>query len=359
MSRKKVAFIHHRYGYGGASKALRFYAECLVEKGASVRIIFYDGDGSEHGAFAPEIDLRSTGPRAKNPLLRRAVQIIESLRAVKEFRADIVIGLMPVNAMVAVIVGRLVGARVIGSERGNPYSHKGFNESLKRIFMRLADGAIFQTEGARDFYGARLSAKSVVIPNTVAPSLSQIPFTDKQNECAFFSRFDLRNKRFDLLFDAFGLVCDVYPEMVLNIFGSGSPEEEAQVRKLCSDRGLSQNVVFHGAVNGTYAYMEKYRYFLLTSDSEGMPNALMEAMACGMVCVTTDCEPGGARFLIKDGVNGHLVDRGDKIEFSRRIISCLDDPQMAQKVSRNARSICDRLSKQAIADALATFVLSR
>lgn len=359
MSKKNVVFIHHRYGYGGASKALRFYAESLVEKGANVRIVFYDSDGSEHGAFAPEVDLVSTGPRVKNPLLRRAAQFRGSLRALKAFRADTVIGLMPVNAMIAAIVGRLAGARVIGSERGNPYSHKGLSESLKRFFMRRADGAIFQTEGARDFYGPRLGAKSVVIPNSVAPSLTQIPFEEKLNECAFFSRFDLRNKRFDLLFDAFALVRDAHPEMVLNVFGSGSPEEETQVRKLCSDRGLSQSVVFHGAVNGTYAYMEKYRYFLLTSDSEGMPNALMEAMACGMVCITTDCEPGGARYLVQDAVNGRLVDRDDKIAFSQRIIDCLNEPRTAQKMSENARCICDRFNKQAIADALTSFVLSK
>lgn len=358
MSQKCVVFVHHRYGYGGASKALKFYAHSLSNRGTKVGIVFYDSDGAEAGAFSPEIQLVSVANSRKNPVIRRLSHLLSIYRAVQEFGACTVIGLMPVNAMIAVIVGRMTGANVIGSERGNPYTHRGIAEAVKRFFMARADGAIFQTEGARDFYGSKLGSKSIIIPNYVEPSQSQIIFERKHNQCAFFSRFDLRNKRFDLLFDAFNLVLSKYPDMILNIYGSGSLKEEKEVRALCIERGLSERVCFQGAVSNSYSYMERYRYFISTSDSEGMPNSLMEAMACGMVCISTDCEPGGARFLIQDNINGRLVPRGDKYAIANGIIESIKDIDGAKKMSAGARNICVTLDRNEIEKKLNSYILS-
>ncbi len=83
--------------------------------------------------------------------------------------------------------------------------------------------------------------------------------------------------------------------------------------------------------------------FVLSSDLEGMPNALMEAMAMGIPCISTDCKGGGARFLIQNGINGLLVPVGDADALAGAMIQMLSNEEFAEQCGRNASRIVDRL----------------
>ena len=90
-------------------------------------------------------------------------------------------------------------------------------------------------------------------------------------------------------------------------------------------------------------------FFAFTSNFEGMPNALAEAMAIGLPCVTTDCPPGGARMLVCDGENGLLVPCNDVAGFVYALRSVLREPEKAEKMGINASKIRDELSVSSIA----------
>ena len=88
--------------------------------------------------------------------------------------------------------------------------------------------------------------------------------------------------------------------------------------------------------------------FVLSSDYEGMPNALMEAMASGLPCVSTDCGGGGARFLIRDGENGFLVPKGDEEALADAMRKILSDKELADMLGNNARKLQETLAPEKI-----------
>ena len=80
--------------------------------------------------------------------------------------------------------------------------------------------------------------------------------------------------------------------------------------------------------------------FVLSSDLEGMPNALMEAMAMGVPCVSTRCDMGPEE-LIRDGENGLLVDTGSSAQIADAVMRIIKNPELADKLSRNGRKMIE------------------
>ena len=82
--------------------------------------------------------------------------------------------------------------------------------------------------------------------------------------------------------------------------------------------------------------------FLITSDFEGISNSLLEAMAIGMPCVSTDSTPGGARMLIQDGINGLLAPIGDPKSIASAMCKFVENPGLAKSCGNNARDVINR-----------------
>ena len=90
--------------------------------------------------------------------------------------------------------------------------------------------------------------------------------------------------------------------------------------------------------------------FLITSDYEGISNSLLEAMAVGLPCVSTDHTPGGARLLITDHENGLLAPMGDVDALAGAMCEFADNPELAQKCGNNARDVVNRFEPSRIID---------
>ena len=89
---------------------------------------------------------------------------------------------------------------------------------------------------------------------------------------------------------------------------------------------------------------------MLSSDYEGIPNALIEAMAIGLPCVSTDCSPGGARELICSGENGAIVPCNSKKDLANAIIEIINDKEKARQLGKQAELIRDRVNKMTISE---------
>jgi len=110
-------------------------------------------------------------------------------------------------------------------------------------------------------------------------------------------------KRYDLLIEAFALIADRYPQWQLDIFGNGPLRDELQHR--IDAKGLSGRVVLNKPTPAIYEAYLRSDFLVLCSDYEGLPLVLIEAMACGIPVISTDC-PYGPREIIDDGVTGLL-----------------------------------------------------
>jgi glycosyltransferase involved in cell wall biosynthesis len=164
-------------------------------------------------------------------------------------------------------------------------------------------------------------------------------------------------KNFPLLISSFAQIAKDFPGYKLRIYGKGALLESLQ--SLAKEKGVGDRVEFPGYVPNMPEVLEKASMFVLSSDFEGMPNALMEAMASGLPCISTDCGGGGARFLIEDGENGLLVPQKDEVAMAEAMRKILSDDAFANKIAENARKLQENLAPEKIYGEWEKFILKK
>jgi len=146
---------------------------------------------------------------------------------------------------------------------------------------------------------------------------------------------------------AFAAFSPRHPEYKLRIFGEGELREE--LMELAKSLNIAKHVEMPGRSTVLLEKMNSAAMFVLSSDYEGMPNVLLEAMCMGMPVVSTDCPSGGPKELIDNGVNGLLVPVGDAQALCEAMEK-LTDQQYAQSLADNAWKIRKRLTSQEVFD---------
>jgi glycosyltransferase involved in cell wall biosynthesis len=115
-----------------------------------------------------------------------------------------------------------------------------------------------------------------------------------------------------------------------------------------TERWLDDNVTLFEACDDVLERIRRASFFVLSSDFEGMPNALMEALAMGLPCISTDCPCGGPRFLIRQRENGILVPVGDAEALSAAMIELAENRELRDAIGREAKTIRESLSAESI-----------
>ena len=240
-------------------------------------------------------------------------------------------------------------AKIIVSERNDPRNFQGktITKLVSRYLMSKADGFVFQTNDARDYY-KKYKNKSVVIPNPVADVpviLERLPNEQRDKVIVTAGRL-VPQKNHEMLIKAFGKIADRFPQYKLIIYGEGELKEKLQL--LTKELGISNRVVFPGSVNDLHERIKNAELFVLSSNFEGMPNALMEAMAMGITCISTNCPCGGPKDLIDNGNNGYLIPVNDIDKCVDIITSVLDDKYEADRIGQNSLKTRDKYCSDVI-----------
>ena len=236
---------------------------------------------------------------------------------------------------------------VIVCERNDPNIILGKYRPLliskfRDFVFHLADGAVFQTDNAKNYFSKSIQKKSCVILNPLNTDNLPDLYTGDRDNCIVNVGRLTEQKNQKLLIRSFSLIADQFPDFVLKIFGDGP--EKNNLELLINELGLDNRVELMGNVCNVTDKIYKSRLFVFSSDYEGLPNALAEAMALGLPCVSTDCSPGGARMLIDNGINGTIVPVNDPVALSNAIKELLDDRAKSDMYSKNAFCIRDKLS---------------
>lgn len=237
--------------------------------------------------------------------------------------------------------------KLVSSERCNPNEITGKNRIINKISSMSSDGFIFQTKRAKECYPKKVQDKSVVIHNAIGnPLLKKIDENKIMTEKTITSMGRLEyQKAHDVMIKSCAPVLKKHPEYKLVIYGEGSlrPYLEDLINKL----DMQNNVFLPGNTENAVLEVAKSQVFLLTSRFEGMPNALMEAMACGIPSISTDCDMGPAE-LISDGENGYLVPVDDVDAITQKLELLIDDESLRKQISNNSRKIVEEHSVQKI-----------
>jgi len=241
---------------------------------------------------------------------------------IKEFAPNVVIGFLP--RMQVWLAATTVGLNVkrIDTVRNSPWHfYEGaMTKQLWKLCFKTGDLTILQSEDQKPFFSKSVQKKCVIVPNPLNEAYEKegkTAFSEKATRFAAAGRLS-KQKNFPLLIKAFAKACEAHSDITLDIYGAGEATYVAELQALIDELGVSERVRLCGRSDNMHGELMGHDAFVMSSDFEGMPNALAEAMAVGLVCVSTDCKTG-PRDLIKDGENGFLVPVGDVDAMAEKI----------------------------------------
>ena len=267
-------------------------------------------------------------------------------RILQKHHYNYIVSFGDTSYFILALLKRRFNYKLIVSERSDPYYNRGIQDKLKRKYFQFADTVVFQTKGAQSFFSETIQKKGIIIPNPIKIPSAQWKIDNTTISLANVGRIDLWQKRQDLLVESFALVCGKYPEAILNIYGSG--EDKDRLINIIHRLRLENNIFLHGAIKEINSALLTNRIFVLSSDFEGIPNALLEAMALGMPVISTNCSPGGAALLIQNNYNGVLVPQNDVTKLATAICELIEKPDLCSIYGKNARISMSKFSEDII-----------
>ena len=342
----KILFLNTNIGYGGASKMMVFVANKLAKAGHKVTFLTYRSQEVLQRLSTDVIHIHKPWEEDKRRRLGLVHTIVELRKHIKAAKYDVAVAFLSPSQLRLAIACFGTKTTVLFSQRGDPYhstQNKGAGNWINNKIFHSADYYVFQTEGAQCFYNKRIVEKSVIIPNPVELNSLEIKEIVRDKRIVNVARLDIYQKRQDILIRAFLRFHIDYPEYSLHLYGDGPDENE--LKSLAHN---DKSIIFHGAVNNIADEINTAAIFVLTSDFEGIPNALIEAMQLGLPCISTKCSPGGAELLITHGDNGLLINCGDIDGLVAAMRRYVDDPLFALKMGKNARNITNEFSEEKI-----------
>lgn len=278
--------------------------------------------------------------RAKKGI-RNILRYFRLRRYIRQVACDAFLVMLPITTILLLSMSRIIKVPVIAAERCSPAAYSGMKRALLKKLAKKADAWVFQTDDAKKWYGDRIQ-RGEVIPNAINPDFLRSCYMGEREKTIVAAGRLSAQKNFSLLLEAFAAVADQYPEYRLVIYGKGPLEELLKAK--AAELGLTDRVAFPGYVENMPQELEKAGIFVLSSDFEGMPNALMEAMALGLPCISTDCPCGGPAFLIRHGENGLLVPVGDVSAMAAALTELLESKEKAAVLGQAAQKIADTLA---------------
>lgn len=340
----KILFVISNFSIGGAQRITLTLSRWLVQNQKAVCVVALSASENNY-QLIDGIKFVCLGQRSSKEFART----IKSLRSViKDEKPDIVITMGVSTSIYTVLAMPGIKSKHIISERNDPRHFLGrpIVKKISQSLIGFADGYVFQTQEASEYYPVSIQKKGTVIPNPLmAKELPCAAGSEKEKMIVTMGRLTAQ-KNHRLLIDAFAAFSKDHPDYKLCIFGSG--ELKQQTAEYIASLNLEDEIILHEACNDVLERISSAEMFVLSSDFEGMPNALMEAMAMGLPCISTDCPCGGPRYLIQHGYNGLLIPVGNRNALTEAMVELADNRDLRDSIAVNAKEIKERLSTEKI-----------
>lgn len=221
-------------------------------------------------------------------------------------------------------------------------------KNIRNRAYALADICVFQTEEQKGLFPKSIQKKSIVIPNMISENLLCLDLSVQRNKHIVNYGGYRAVKNLPLLIAAFTKVWQNHREYKLFLYGDGP--DKGKLQKMIDAYKMQSNIIVNDFAHDIHNIVKGSAMFVMTSDFEGMPNSLIEAMAIGLPVISTDCDGGGAKAVIENGVNGLLVPKGDVDAVAAAMEDLIIHPEKAEYLARNAVKIREKLLVEKIAE---------
>lgn len=325
-------------GGGGAERAMTNLANGLSRKGHKVVLVTSYTWEKEY-VLLETIKRYSleekTGVRRE--FIRKNCRRIRKLHLIcKKENCDVAVSFMEGPNFRLIFSTLFLNTKTVISLRSDPrkeYENR-LHKAAADFVYNLADACVFQTEEARSFFSKRLQKKSRIILNPVSDEFYKGKKRKETGGIVSVGRLE-KTKNFELLIQSFSKIANEFPEEQLVIFGEGSHHQE--LNRIIRELKMGDRIKLAGMVENVAEKIANAKLFVLPSDYEGMPNALMEAMALGIPAIATDCPCGGPKALFENEKSGKLVPVAQIAEMSAALEDLLKNSQKRHHLACNAR----------------------
>ena len=341
---KRIALYISALRKGGAERVLVNLADYLAENGYLVTMVTQYKKENEY-PLNPNVkrvisditEEETTGSRVVN--FKRRFMKLRNIW--KKQKPEVILSFIGKNNILAILTSFGLGIPVAVSVRSEPAReyYNGWMRFLAKNLFALADGVILQTKECFSFFPERVKKKAVILRNPINSSFFRERYVGERDKTIVtVGRVD-QNKNHQMLINAFAEIAQEYPDYQLIIYGDGDQRET--LLKLVEGMDLQERILLPGNIDNVPDAIYKTRVFVLSSNKEGMPNALIEAMIMGLTVVSTDCPCGGPAELIDHGVNGLLTPVGDVKKMKDNLQKVLNNLQMADEMGERAAGTSD------------------
>lgn len=327
LKTKKITFIIGSLRRGGAERVISILANDYISRGWEVDVILllFNEVNYEINSKVNIIDFTF----GDNSRLKRLPSWILNLRKyAKENNPDVVVSFAARINIITLISCLGLNKKVFISERNDPMNdgRSKFVVLLTRFLYPISKGIVFQTEYAKSKFPNY--SNSVIISNPISiPDISRKKINTKIVNVGRLTE----QKNQILLIEAFASISKKYPDFILEIYGEG--ELKDNLERLIKDLNLIDKVLLKGNVSDIHNQISDAMLFVLSSNYEGLSNALLEALMLGIPCISTNCS--GIDQYIKSGENGLLVPINDKIKLIKAMEKMILDDELREKCSIN------------------------
>ena len=333
-------------GSGGAERVLSLLSTPLADFWGTVIYVLWEG-GKPFYPIDKRVDIVSLPDISGKKGRYRQMESFR--RLLKKERPALTLSFLTPYNMLVLLSTIGIKQKVIVAERTDPRRLLAGGKAglwLRDWLYRRADGILTQTEYAKSCYDEKFAGKIKVIYNPVSMSDEQVGMalrTPKEHVFVTAGRLETVKDQ-TMMIESFAEFYQLHPDYRLVIYGEGPIRESLQ--KKIVERCLHKVVTLAGRTNDLWNKMARAEAFLLTSEYEGMSNALIEAMCLGLPTVST--KVAGAIDLIKDGINGFLIDVHDRDSLTNRMTRLADSPELRKQMGRRASEVYEQVRQDKI-----------
>ena len=320
-NKKRVCLLIYNLGSGGAEHVISQWSLLLSEQ-YEIFMTVFDGDTKPNYEYYGK--LHNLNVKSDNSsYIKKIITVLKRAEALRKFvkknKIDLVLSFCNECNLVNTI--SIHGAKKACSIRS--VSDLGANPFVKYVIKSKGNKLILQTEALKSMlieqYGNWLETKTMIFGNPFNTSLIREMSKEtppKQLSLILEEKTTIVNvasikesKNHENLLRSFELVCDKKPDTYLILVGADPVGKGIRIKKMAEESKHSDHIIFAGEMKNPFPVVSRSTLFVLPSLAEGIPNALAEAMICGVPVIASNC-PTGPQEL--------LTDSGDKVEYNEK-----------------------------------------